>query len=126
MVTSTARRRPPCRRWQAAVAGPAGRTVAEWFRVERAVSSIRTHVTTRERVLTETRIREAGLTALEEKVVRMRAGVAVGPEHALEQHPANAETLRRIEAIEHEAVARLQSSEDAQRKRAIIEQLRQL
>ncbi len=83
-------------------------------------------MTTRERVLTETRIREAGLTALQEKVVRMRAGMAVAPEHQLEQHPASAETLKRIEAIEHEAVARLQGSEDARRKQAIIAQLREL
>lgn len=95
--------------------------------MEFKLNETRTRVATRERVITPSRIREAGLSSLEEKVLRMRAGIGLEPSAELEQHAvANPETMRRIEAIEREAVIKLGSGHDARRKQSIIDQLCEL
>ena len=86
-----------------------------------------TRVVTRERVDVQTQLRHAQLSDLEEQVVRMRHGLALAPEAALEQRQMpTAEVRQRVAEIERQAVGQLLNDKDLRRKQAIIDQLRDL
>lgn len=68
-----------------------------------------------------------GVTAMEERALRMRYGMALALDAKLtfadEAHP---ETRAKVEAIERRVWAHLSTDPDAQRKQAIINELREL
>lgn len=65
-------------------------------------------------------IRHANLTSEEEKLLRMRYGIALAPDAALAVHTASVAGLAQMEAIEKKAV------EHARRQNAVIERLRRM
>ena len=75
----------------------------------------------------ETSLSSGELSATEERALRMRYGMSLSLEAKLsfadEAHP---ETRAQIEAIERRVWSHLRLDPDAQRKRAIIEELREL
>ena len=91
------------------------------------MSKRKSKVSVREEVKTEVAFRRAGLTDIEEQVFRMLHGVSVADHAPLEmrgQQDANVRT--RLEQMERQVLAHLQTSEDARRKQAIIAELRDI
>lgn len=91
------------------------------------MSKLRTRVQTHQEIATETRIRTAGLSDLEEKVLRMRHGLALAPDAVLEQRQISSHEARdRVAAVEQRAVSMLLNQRELRRKNAIIKQLNDL
>ncbi len=91
------------------------------------MSKIKSKVSVRQEVKTEVAFRRAGLTDLEEQVVRMVHGVGVEANVQLEMRgQQDAKVRARLEQMERSVLAHLQSSQDAQTKKAIIDELRDI
>lgn len=70
-------------------------------------------------------LREAALSPLEERALRMRFGVALGPDDALDELTGLSERgARQLAALEARAVARVTGRVDEARKQQIVERLR--
>lgn len=86
-----------------------------------------TRTATQTRVTTERSLQRLGLTDVEEKVVRMRHGLALAPDAELEFRGQEvAESRAALAAIEARAIAALSVSEEARVKAEIIDDLREL
>lgn len=86
-----------------------------------------TRTATQTRVTTDRSLQRAGLTDLEEKVVRMRHGLQLAPDAELSFRGQEiVETRAALAAIEARAIAGLSTSEEARIKAEIIDELRDL
>jgi DNA-directed RNA polymerase sigma subunit (sigma70/sigma32) len=92
------------------------------------VTRTKTRETTRTRVATDRSFAALGLTDVEEKVVRMRHGLALAPDAALEFHePEQGAVRAELRALEARAMAAIAKGGDAARIKAeIIDELRDL
>ncbi|MEY3015176.1 MAG: hypothetical protein RIT45_3911 [Pseudomonadota bacterium] len=87
----------------------------------------RTRTATQTRVTTERSLQQLGLTDVEEKVVRMRHGLALAPDAELEFRGQEiAETRAALAAIEARALGALSVSDEARIKAEIIDELRKI
>ena len=86
--------------------------------VEQIVKKTTTQTITKTEV--NVAIAHANLTSEEEKVLRMRYGIALEPDAALATHATTAQGLAQLEAIEKKALLH------ARRQHAVIERLRRI
>ena len=91
------------------------------------MSKRKSKVSVRQQVQTEVAFRKAGLTDIEEQVVRMLHGIGVADNAQLEMRgQQDANVSAHLEQMERRVLAHLQTNHDARRKQAIIAELRDI
>jgi adenosylcobinamide amidohydrolase len=107
---------------------PAGRVLA---REEPVVTKSKshgtvTHTIVRTRTEADVALRQARLTAEEEKVLRMKYGIPIDPVASLEAPGLETDARVELEAMEKRATAAVAGSVDSGKRNAIIERMRKM
>ena len=91
------------------------------------MTKTRTSTVIRTRTEADVALRQAQLSSEEEKVLRMRYGIAMDASAPLQGHePSQPEVAAQLAAMEQRNLAQLTDRVDATRRAAIIERLRRM